>query len=207
MFKVGLTGGIGSGKTLVSDRLAMHGAAIIDSDLIARRITAPGGSAIASIAAAFGEEFITEDGALDRTRMRTCVFSDSAARARLEAITHPLIRAETEYEAAQHAAKNAPYLVFSVPLLVESKSDWQARVDRVLVVDCEVDTQIARVIQRSQLPEAQVRAIIASQASREQRLAVAQDILLNEGKSLDTLYQEIDSLHRLYSQLAQAKSR
>ncbi|MGI4857768.1 MAG: dephospho-CoA kinase [Janthinobacterium lividum] len=197
MLRIGLTGGIGSGKTVVSDRFAALGASVIDSDVLARRVTAPGGAAIAPIAAAFGAGFVASDGSLDRARMREKVFADPVARKQLEAITHPLIQAETERElrACAHAA--AAYLIFAVPLLVES-GRWTSRVDRVLVVDCAIETQIARVMCRSQLGEAQVRAIIATQASRERRLAAADDILLNEHKPLAALHAEIDALHARY---------
>lgn len=203
MLKIGLTGGIGSGKTVVSDRFAALGAGVIDSDVLARRVTAPGGTAIAPIAAAFGAGFVAADGSLDRARMRDKVFADPAARKQLEAITHPLIQAETERELREPARAAATYLIFAVPLLVES-GRWASRFDRVLVVDCSIDTQIARVMRRSQLDDAQVRAIIASQASRERRLAVADDTLLNEHKPLAVLHAEIDALHRRYLALADA---
>jgi dephospho-CoA kinase len=201
MLKIGLTGGIGSGKTAVSDRLAQCGAGVVDSDVVARRVTAPGGVAIAPIAAAFGDAFIAADGSLDRTRMRAHVFSTPSERMRLEAITHPLIRAETEKEAESLAGRDVPYLVFAVPLLVESRRGT-SRFDRILVVDCSVETQVHRVMQRSQLDEQQVRAIIASQATRAERLAVADDVLLNDGKALADLLDEIDALHRRYSEIA-----
>lgn len=219
MLKIGLTGGIGSGKTVVSDRLAACGAGVIDSDVVARRVTAPGGAAIAPIAAAFGPAFIAADGSLERARMREHVFSTPSERVRLEAITHPLIRAETEKAITSPAYRDAPYLVFAIPLLVESRyragstsasgstsgsppGASTARFDRILVVDCSVDTQVQRVMQRSQLDEQQVRAIIASQATREARLAVADDVLVNDGKPLPDLLAEIDALHRRYVDMA-----
>ncbi|KKB61886.1 hypothetical protein WM40_20540 [Robbsia andropogonis] len=202
LLRIGLTGGIGSGKTLVSDALATLGAYVIDSDLVAHAVTAPGGSAIAPIRDAFGPIFINGDGALDRPRMRDKIFTDPHARRQLEAITHPLIRAAIDAESAS-AARRTPapaYLVFAVPLLVESGQT--ERYDRILVVDCDVETQVTRVVTRRGLPEVQVRAIIASQASREARLAVADDVLLNQDVALDALHTEIASLHRRYVEIA-----
>lgn len=200
-FSVGLTGGIGSGKTTVADMFAARGAALVDTDQIAHRLTAPGGAAIPEIHAQFGQAFLTSQGAMDRTKMRAHVFSDPDAKARLEAILHPLIRIETERAAEQ--AKGA-YLVFVVPLLVESGT-WKQRVSRVLVVDCQEQTQIWRVTSRSGLPESQIRAIIAAQASRQQRLAAADDVIDNDGDAL-ALLPQVDRLHALYASLA-AKDR
>ena len=152
--RIGLTGGIGSGKSTVAALLAGHGATLVDTDLIARELTLPGGAAIESIAAAFGSDLIDATGALDRTRMRALVFADASARQRLEAILHPMIGLETERQA--HASA-APVIVFDVPLLVES-GHWRARVDKVLVVDCAEATQIARVIARSDWTADAVRA-------------------------------------------------
>ena len=176
--RVGLTGGIGSGKSLVADELARLGAHVIDTDAIAHALTAPGGQAIAPIRARFGAEFIDANGALDRARMRELVFRDAAARKALEAILHPVIGAAAEADAAA-APATAPYLVFVIPLLIESGS-WRTRVDRVLVIDCAPDTQVARVMRRSGLDESTARAIIASQAPRAARLAAADDVLVNE---------------------------
>jgi len=194
MFSIGLTGGIGSGKTTVADLFAARGASIVDTDLIAHRITAPGGLAMPGIAQAFGAEYVAADGSLDRAKMRARVFSDDSARRRLEAITHPLIRAETERESR---AAQGVYLMFVVPLLVESGS-WKARVDRVLVVDCEVETQIARVMRRNGFTREQVEAIIARQASRDTRLAAADDVIVNDAASHDTLAAQVDALHQRY---------
>lgn len=198
MFSIGLTGGIGSGKTTVANRLGELGASIVDTDLIAHRITAPGGIAMAPIEASFGAAYVSADGSLDRTRMRNLVFSDEGARRRLEAITHPLIRAETEREARE--ARGA-YVVFVVPLLVEA-GGWRERVTRVLVVDCPIEVQIERVMRRNKLSRAEVEAIIARQATRDARLAAADDILLNDGASPDALTGEIDALHARYLALA-----
>lgn len=196
-FSVGLTGGIGSGKTTVADMFAARGAALVDTDVIAHQMTAPGGPAIPLIRAQFGEAFLTPEGAMDRAKMRAYVFDEPSAKARLEAILHPLIRAETE-SAAQQA--RGDYLIFVVPLLVES-GGWRQRVSRVLVVDCPEATQVRRVISRSGLPEAQVRAIMAAQATREQRLAAADDVISNEGDA-HALVPQVDRLHALYLSLA-----
>jgi dephospho-CoA kinase len=200
-FVVGLTGGIGSGKTTISNMLESRGAAIVDTDLIARALTAPGGAAMASIAEQFGADFVTPDGALDRARMRTLAFETPAARRRLEAILHPLIRAATEVEQSR-AARVAPYIVLVIPLLIESGS-WKERVDRVLVVDCSTDAQIARVQVRSNLAPAEVRTIIAQQATRQVRLDAADDVIVNEGDP-SSLSARVGRLHDLYSRLAAA---
>lgn len=192
-FSVGLTGGIGCGKTAVSDRFAALGASIIDTDVIAHALTAPGGSAMDALLQAFGPAFVTADGALDRVRMRELVFSDPAAKARLEAILHPRIRTAT---AAAAAGASGPYLVYVVPLLVES-GGWRERVDRVLVIDCPEEMQIARVMRRNAMREAQVRAIMATQASRAERLAAADDVVSNDG-GLEALDRQIALLHAQY---------
>ncbi|KVE39728.1 dephospho-CoA kinase [Burkholderia sp. TSV86] len=194
MFSVGLTGGIGSGKTTIANLLGSLGASIVDTDLIAHHITAAHGSAMPLIAREFGAAFVAADGSLDRAKMRALVFSDEGARKRLEAITHPLIRDETEREA--NAAQGA-YVVLVVPLLVESGT-WKARVDRVLVVDCAVDTQIARVMRRNGFTREQVEAIIARQASRSVRLAAADDVIVNDHTSHRQLEAEVAALHQRY---------
>jgi dephospho-CoA kinase len=200
MFAVGLTGGIGSGKSTVADLFAAHGVPLVDTDLIAHRITAPHGIAMPQIAAEFGDAFVAADGALDRARMRTLVFSDDGARKRLEGITHPLIRAETERE--QREAQG-PYVIVVVPLLVESGS-WKTRVNRVLTVDCSVETQISRVMSRNGFSRDQVLAIIARQATREARLAAADDVIGNDNAPLDVLKTHVDAQHRVYLSLAGA---
>ncbi len=194
---IGLTGGIGSGKSMVADMLAARGAAIIDTDVIAHQLTAPGGAAMPAIRASFGEAFLTAEGALNRAAMRDHVFSDPSARKRLEAILHPLIGAETE-AAARRA--QGPYLVFVVPLLVES-GRWAERVRRVLVVDCPEALQVERVMRRNQLSHGQVEAIMASQASRAQRLAAATDVIVNDADPA-TLEQQVARLHEAYLELA-----
>ncbi|KVM59705.1 dephospho-CoA kinase [Burkholderia ubonensis] len=194
MLAVGLTGGIGSGKTTVADLFAARGASIVDTDLIAHRITAPGGLAMPAIEQAFGPDFVAADGSLDRAKMRALIFGDDAARRRLEAITHPLIRTETDREGRE--ARGA-YVMFVVPLLVESGS-WKSRVDRVLVVDCDVETQIARVMRRNRFTREQVEAIIARQATRDARLAAADDVIVNDATTPDALAAQVDALHQRY---------
>jgi dephospho-CoA kinase len=200
MFVVGLTGGIGSGKSTVADLFAAHGVPLVDTDVIAHRITAPQGIAMPSIAAEFGTAFVAADGSLDRARMRELVFSDEGARKRLEAITHPLIRTETEREQRE---AHGPYVIVVVPLLVESGS-WKNRVNRVLSVDCSVDTQIVRVMSRNGFNRDQVLAIIARQATREARLAAADDVIDNDNTPLDVLKTQVAAQHRAYLSLAGA---
>ncbi|MCG5078228.1 dephospho-CoA kinase [Paraburkholderia tagetis] len=200
MIAVGLTGGIGSGKSTVADLFAARGVPLVDTDVIAHRITAPHGIAMAEIAAQFGPEFVAADGSMDRARMRTLVFGDESARKRLEAITHPLIRAETERETRE---ANGPYVIVVVPLLVESGS-WKMRVDRVLAVDCSVETQIARVMRRNGFTREQVLSIIARQATREARLAAADDVIVNDGATPESLAQDVQTLHERYLVLSRA---
>ncbi|WP_197337597.1 dephospho-CoA kinase [Ralstonia solanacearum] len=198
---IGLTGGIGSGKSYVAERLAERGAAVVDTDAIAHEITAPGGAAIPKLVEAFGPDILRADGAMDRDAMRALAFSDATTKARLEQITHPLIREISLARGAAAQASDAyPYLIYVVPLLVESLTghhSWRARVDRILVVDCPVETQIARVMARNGLPRAQIESIIARQATREARLAVADDVIDNSGPLADLLPQ-IDRLDRAY---------
>ncbi|ELX12766.1 dephospho-CoA kinase CoaE [Janthinobacterium sp. HH01] len=195
-FSIGLTGGIGSGKSTVADLFAARGASIVDTDQIAHSLTAPGGAAMPAIVAEFGAEFADANGALDRARMRALVFADPGAKIRLEAILHPRIR-DTALAAAE--AATGSYVMFAVPLLVESGS-WRARVTRVLAVDCPEEVQIARVMARNNLSETQVRAIIATQASRQQRLAAADDIIEN-ADGIEALEPQIARLHDLYLQM------
>jgi len=202
MFVVGLTGGIGSGKSTVADLFAARGVPVVDTDLIAHRITAPHGVAMPKIEAGFGSSFVAPDGSMDRARMRALVFGDDAARKRLEAITHPLIRSETNREMQE---ARGPYVIVVVPLLVESGT-WKARANRVLDVDCSVDTQIERVMRRNGFTREQVLAIIARQASRDARLAAADDVIVNDGASIERLTHEVDALHRKYIELAGAQA-
>lgn len=196
-FSVGLTGGIGSGKSTVANLFAAAGAAVIDTDVISHRLTAADGDAIAQIRASFGAEFILPDGAMDRPRMREAVFAEPAAKARLEGILHPLIRQQTERAALD--AQGA-YLIFVVPLLVEL-GIWQERVSRILVVDCSEQTQIERVMQRNALSKAQVQVIMANQATRDARLAIADDVVNNDGDH-SLLVQQVKILHQTYLVLA-----
>jgi len=192
---IGLTGGIGSGKSAVAERLAELGATVIDSDHIAHDITAPQGAAITAIQARFGPEFLAADGSLDRAKMRHLVFNDPNALQSLEAITHPLIHAETLRQACVAHQDGALYLVFMVPLLVES-GYWPQVIDHLVVVDCPPELQITRVMQRSNLDRSEIEQIMRKQALREDRLAAADTILLNDG-SLDKLIPQIDALHQL----------
>ena len=196
---VGLTGGIGSGKTAVSDALAKLGAGIVDTDLIAHQITAPGGAAIPLIQKQFGTEFIDSSGALDRSKMRILVFADPKARKSLEDITHPLIRYETIKQAQHLLEEKVPYLVFVVPLLIES-GNWRPLLDYLVVVDCPEETQIERVMHRSKLPRAEVEAILKAQTSRAERLALADVVIENQG-TLDQLQAEVLSLHQKILQI------
>lgn len=192
-FSVGLTGGIGCGKTTVANLFAALGAAVIDTDEIAHALTVPQGAAMPALLAEFGPDFATPEGALDRAKMRALVFADAGARARLEAILHPRIRAAT---AAAAAIATGDYVIFVVPLLIESGT-WRERVTRVLAIDCPEHVQVARVMARNGLPEAQVRAIMAAQVTRAQRRAAADDIILNDD-GLETLRPQVEALHALY---------
>ncbi len=174
--RIGLTGGIGSGKSTVARCLVELGAGLVDTDAIARELTLPGGAAIEPLRAEFGAAAIAADGSLDRTHMRQLAFADRAARQRLEAILHPLIGAEAERRAA---LLQVPAIVFDVPLLVES-GRWRARVDRVLVIDCNEATQVRRVVARSGWTPEAVESVIAQQATRAARRACADAVIFNE---------------------------
>jgi len=188
VLRIGLTGGIGSGKSTVAAVLRQQGAVLVDTDAIARQLTLPGGAAIKPIRATFGADFIDAEGALDRAAMRALVFADAAAKRRLEAILHPLIGTETERQAT--LARAAPAVVFDVPLLVES-GRWRARVDKVLVIDCREETQVHRVVARSSWAAADVQAVIAQQASRAQRRACADAVIFNDTITEDRLADEV----------------
>ncbi|WIM05155.1 MAG: dephospho-CoA kinase [Candidatus Nitricoxidivorans perseverans] len=194
---VGLTGGIGSGKSVVADGLAGLGAAVVDTDAIAHALTGPGGAAMAAIRAAFGETVVAPDGRLDRAVMRRLTFADADVRTRLEGILHPLIRAEGERRCRDALAGGAPYVVLVVPLLAESGSEWRQRVDRIAVVDCDDEARIARVMIRSGLSRDEVAGIMAAQAGRDERLAIADDVIDNGG-DLAALYGRVGALHRQY---------
>jgi dephospho-CoA kinase len=198
-FTVGLTGGIGSGKTTAAELFASRGACVVDADEISRKLTGPGQAAVEQIVGSFGPQFVAADGSLNRQRMRDLVFSDASARKSLESILHPLIRQES---ALQLRACNAPYAILVVPLLIESGT-YRTRTDRVAVVDCDTEIQVRRVMQRSALTRGEVLAIIASQVSREDRLAAADDVILNDG-DLPALERQIESLHAHYIELAAA---
>ena len=186
VLRLGLTGGIGSGKSTVAGMLARHGAALIDADAISRQATAAGGSAIAAIAEAFGHEYVTPAGALDRDRMRSLAFGDPGARQRLEQIIHPLVGLEARRQAQEAMAVGHRCIVFDIPLLVES-GHWRRQLDQVLVLDCQPETQIRRVMQRSGLSRSEVEGILANQASRSARLQAADHVLCNEGVDLAEL--------------------
>ena len=188
--RIGLTGGIGSGKSTVAARLVERGAELIDTDAIARSLTLAGGDAIEPIRASFGPDFIAASGALDRARMREAAFADAGAKRRLEAILHPRIGAEVERRVA---ASTAPVTVLDIPLLVES-GRWRNRVDRVWVVDCSEALQVTRVMSRSSWTEAAVRAVLAQQATRAARRAAADAVIDNEGIDLGQLGREVDAL-------------
>ena len=188
--RIGLTGGIGSGKSSVAQLLVARGAALIDTDAIAREITAPGGSAIEALRAAFGPDAIAADGGLDRPRMRELAFADADARRRLEAILHPQIGARVERLGAE---SSAAVHVLDIPLLVES-GRWRARVDRVWLVDCSETRQVERVVARSGWSEAAVRAVLAQQASRAARRAAADAVIDNDAIALAGLAHEVDAL-------------
>ena len=191
---IGLTGGIGSGKTAVSDLLGALGAGVIDTDLISHQITAPGGKAIPLIAKAFGADFIDAQGALIRPKMRAVVFEDPGARKVLEQITHPLIQEETSKQAFELAKSGVPYLVFVVPLLIESGS-WVKLIDYLVVVDCSEETQIQRVMHRNNMTRSDVENVLKAQTSRNDRLAVANAVIENQG-SLDELKSAVQNLHQ-----------
>ena len=202
VLRIGLTGGIGSGKSTVAHLLAAHGAAVIDTDHIARRLTQPQGAAIDAIAAVFGAEMIDTDGSLIRDRMRELVFNDASQKRRLEAILHPLIGLQAEREARSAAAN---VVVFDVPLLVESRH-WRGRVDKVLVVDCLEATQIERVVARSGWGPDAVRAVIDQQASRRRRRAAADAVVFNDGIAPAQLALEVQALWALWGRVSETSA-
>ncbi|MEO0029045.1 MAG: Dephospho-CoA kinase [Pseudomonadota bacterium] len=189
--RLGLTGGIGSGKSTVAALLAEAGAAIMDADAISRALTLPGGQAIPAILATFGEKLITPEGAMDREAMRSLVFSDPQAKRQLEAIIHPLVASTLKAQTQAAIDSGKTCLVFDVPLLVESGERWRRQVDWVWVVDCQTDTQVQRVVQRNQLKPDAIQQIIAQQASRAQRLACADAVIYNDGIDLSQLKQQV----------------
>lgn len=194
--RIGLTGGIASGKSIVADRFAELGVPVIDTDQIARQLVQPGSPALQDIRRAFGAEVIKQDGSLDRRAMRHIVFSDARKRVQLEAILHPQIRRETERRVE---LISSPYLLIVVPLL--ANSPMQEMMDRILVVDCSEATQIERLMARDIETEEQARRIMATQSSRQQRLAIADDVIRNDG-TIEEMRKQVDALHRSYSALA-----
>lgn len=198
---IGLTGGIGSGKSTVARALVERGAVLIDTDAIARTLASPGGAAIEAIRAEFGAGAIDASGGLDRARMRELVFADANAKLRLEAILHPMIGLECNRQAQAAAGRTT---VFDVPLLVES-SHWRTRVDRVLVVDCATETQVTRVMSRSGWSRDAVLAVIAQQASRERRRACADAVIHNDALTLDELATQVDLLLAQWSPVEQSR--
>jgi dephospho-CoA kinase len=194
-FVVGLTGGIGSGKSLVANMFADRGASIVDTDQIAHSLTGPGGAAMPDILAEFGAQMADSRGAMDRAQMRELVFREPAAKRRLEAILHPMIRDATLAAAADATGS---YVILAIPLLVESGA-WKQRVNRVLVIDCPEEVQVARVMARNGLAEDQVRAIMATQVPRLERLAAADDVIDNGGP-IQALTPQVDRLHGFYQQ-------
>ena len=201
-FVVGLTGGIGSGKSAAADEFARLGASVVDTDEISRELTAPGGAAMPHIRSLFGDAFVAASGAMDREAMRRRVFADPAAKQALERLLHPMIRAESK---RRIAGARGPYVVHVVPLLLES-GDYRRRVDRVLVVDAPEEAQVARVCARSRLDAAEVRAIMRTQASRAERLAAADDVLDNGG-TREALRAQVAALHEKYLRLAKNARR
>lgn len=200
-FVVGLTGGIGCGKSAAADEFARLGAAVVDADAIAHELTRAGGAAMPDVRRLFGDQFIDPSGAMDRAKVRALVFSDAGAKSRLEGLLHPMIRAESE---RRIAAARAPYVVHVVPLLLESP-DYRRRVARVLVVDCAPQEQMTRVRQRSGLGEDEIRRIVDAQMPRQSRLAAADDVIDNSG-SIDALHKQVRQLHSRYLELARAAS-
>lgn len=194
---IGLTGGIGSGKTSAAEIFRELGAAVVDTDEIAHALTRAGGAAVDAIRKAFGDDYVDADGALDRRKMRATVFSDAAARRKLEEILHPLIR---EQAGLRIAAAPGPYVVLVVPLLLETGA-YRRLVSRVLVVDCEEALQIARAAARSGLAADEVRAIMAAQMPRALRLAAADDVIRNDG-DMAGLRRQAEALHAKYVTLA-----
>ncbi len=188
--RLGLTGGIGSGKSTVAQLLVTRGASVVDADAIARELTAPGGLAMQAIADDFGIDFISPEGALEREKMRVLIHSDLTARHRLESIIHPLVIAETQRQALFHAEQGCACIVFDVPLLVESPR-WRQQVDHILVVDCTPEVQINRVMKRNHLMRGDVEKIMASQATRGHRLCAADTVIFNARLSLMQLSEEV----------------
>ena len=201
-FCIGLTGGVGSGKTSAARIFQKLGAAVVDTDEIAHDLTRPGGAAVAAIRSEFGADYVAADGGLDRAKMRRLVFADAVARKKLEAILHPLIRKDSQ---ARIAAAQQPYVLVVVPLLLETGA-YRELIGRVLVIDCDEERQIARAMKRSALSSDEVRAIMAAQLPRAKRLAAADDVLHNDA-DLQALRRQAEALHEKYVALARKASQ
>ena len=197
ILRIGLTGGIGSGKSTVARVLTGYGAAVIDADAISRQLTAPGGLAVPAIASQFGNQFVTAEGSMNRELMRQLAFDDPASRHRLESIIHPLVRDEIIVQTGRAIGAGHSCLVFDIPLLVES-GRWRQQIDRVLVIDCSETTQIERVTTRNNFSREAVQKIIAGQATRDQRCAAADICIYNDGLSLESLDGLIRQLARSF---------
>lgn len=196
LLSIGLTGGIGSGKTTVANLFAARGIGVVDTDAITHSLTGIGGAALPEIKTEFGNDFIAQNGAMNRVMMRNLVFQDPTAKKRLESILHPMIREECD-RCAREVRSN--YIIFVVPLLAASEY-WRKRVSRILVVDCPEELQVARVIARNAMSEEQVRAIMATQSTRNERLAIADDVIMNDGNFSD-LEALVDRFHQQYEKL------
>jgi len=201
-FVVGLTGGIGSGKSAAADEFERLGVAVVDTDAIAHELTVAGDAAIPRLRGLLGKSYFDPTGAMDRAKVRALVFSDPVAKKKLEAVLHPMIRAESE---RRIDSAGGDYVVHVIPLLVESPG-YRERVHRVAVVDCTEEVQLQRVTLRSGLSEEEVRRIIATQVPREHRRAAADDVIDNSG-TIDALHKRVGELHRMYTELARAAVR
>ena len=197
-FSLGITGGIGSGKSTIAQLFAEKGACVIEMDAIAHQLTMSGGKAMDAIAREFGEQFVNPDGSLNRAVMRELVFQDEMARKKLEAILHPMIKHKAQEQANQ---SKGDYVIYVIPLLTE-QSVWQDMSDRILLVDCPEELQIKRVMMRNNMTKEQVQAIMAAQATREERLAIADDVILNDTE-LDKLLAKVTHLDSKYKKIAE----
>ena len=201
MFSVALTGGIGCGKTLVSDYFSTLGVAIIDTDIISRELVKPGSNALTAIISEFGKDILNENGQLDRKKLQALIFQKPEAKQFLENLLHPLILEEVN---RRQSNTNAPYCILVIPLLVESKLNFH--INRILVVDCSLESQKHRVLKRDAMTAATLEMIIEQQASREERLAIADDIIVND-TDIEHAYSQIDALHKKYILLADKPSQ
>lgn len=202
VLRIGLTGGIGSGKSTVATIFQSLNIPVVDADKIAHQLTAPNGGALSQIKAIFGTSVFQEDGTLSRDRLRQRVFNNIDCKKQLEAVLHPLIFNEAQRQCKEYA-KSSPIIIFDIPLLAPG-SIWLKHLDRILVIDCSEETQIARVMQRSGWDEAQIRQVIAQQVSREQRLKLATDVIINDGISMADLEKQIIELLKQWHNIAKA---